>query len=687
MDALELTYPVDVVVPKLMGPDGSVRTEVTIEEVELCEVDRGSAPSSYSFQHFSSYGSLKAGTSSINDLGSVSLDKILDGAVSKDGEVTSEDFESRTKRSHLSTSSPGVYPRKSLKVSRSSSSTLCSKRPRVVQLDDSLFLNGADDVKDMSDKLGSYLKKCNSHEKTQSLKQKSSLSSKRGDKRNLKVSLKTKFDSLSTHVGNGSAAAGSSFFGLYGLKSDVQDFTKLADDPPLNDLLDGSYDCANLSKDKGKKDTNVNECFLQSIRKACSVLQLPLPVRPQNMAESESWSNSKPSTSVVSSVSSIEERVNFDVKGRTSAAESPSLNKVQDVCSKSEPLTHALGFKLHKPDDMFVKLGLPLPKDLESLLQDAGKSSVSSKNATDLRSAKQQSRRTMLQPFPWSHSFNGHSKANSDSSKFSANRTTCPGRWWRVGNFSNIPSASADCFTKDLESLTFNQSLFPSTLRVVGPDDGGSSVSVNHHQCGWDSLSSATCSKTSSVLVESRGKMNHEAKEHCPRVMAAAQTLFDIATTSALRQSIDGIVRWPKKPSQKSMKARKLKSEETEELYTTPTTHGLWSNNSFKNEGHQTHSSKKPKLGTTTESRRDIAQANCRRGPLNWATPRSSRSSPSKFIKDSVSDAKHSTAGAVKQSSMMPPPATSLLCKASSEGQQKTRKLMLMDWKRGGGAG
>lgn len=166
--------------------------------------------------------------------------------------------------------------------------------------------------------------------------------------------------------------------------------------------------------------------------------------------------------------------------------------------------------------------------------------------------------------------------------------------------------------------------------------------------------------------------------------MSAAQTLYDIAINAASRQNIDGIVRWPKKPSQKSMRARKLKSEETEELYTAPTTYGLWSYNSFKNEGHM-HPSKKPKLGTI-ESRRDIAQTNCRKGPLNWATPRSSRSSPSKFIRDSsVSEAKHSTSSIVKQSSMMPPPAT-LLSKAG-EGQQKTRKLMLMDWKRGGGTG
>lgn len=106
---------------------------------------------------------MPAGTSSINDLSSASLEKNPEGAVSKDGEDTSEDHGSRNKRSHLSTSSPGVQLRKSLKLSRSSSSSLCSKRPRVVQLEDSLFLRGADDIKDTSDKLGSYLKKCSSH--------------------------------------------------------------------------------------------------------------------------------------------------------------------------------------------------------------------------------------------------------------------------------------------------------------------------------------------------------------------------------------------------------------------------------------------------------------------------------------------------------------------------------------------
>lgn len=119
------------------------------------------------------------------------------------------------------------------------------------------------------------------------------------------------------------------YTGLYGLKSDVHDFTKLTDDPPLNDLFYGSYDCASLGKDKGKKDTNVNECFLQSIRKACSVLQLPWPVCPRNIAESESCSISKPSASLVSSVSSMEGGVNFDIEG-PSATDAPSSNKVSE---------------------------------------------------------------------------------------------------------------------------------------------------------------------------------------------------------------------------------------------------------------------------------------------------------------------------------------------------------------------
>lgn len=50
--------------------------------------------------------------------------------------------------------------RKSGKVSKTGN--LHSKRPRITQLEDSISVAGVDGIKDMSDKLGSYLTKCNS---------------------------------------------------------------------------------------------------------------------------------------------------------------------------------------------------------------------------------------------------------------------------------------------------------------------------------------------------------------------------------------------------------------------------------------------------------------------------------------------------------------------------------------------
>lgn len=45
----------------------------------------------------------------------------------------------------------------------------------------------------------------------------------------------------------------------------------------------------------------------------------------------------------------------------------------------------------------------------------------------------------------------------------------------------------------------------------------------------------------------------------CPQLLAAAQTLCDIAVQSGNHNNPNGILRWPKKLSQKSMKARKSK--------------------------------------------------------------------------------------------------------------------------------
>lgn len=115
--------------------------------------------------------------------------------------------------------------------------------------------------------------------------------------------------------------------GVYGLKSDSHDVTKLVDDLPLNELLYGNYQSPSLGKEKGKKATAVNESFLHSVRKSCSILQLPRPVQSQNISEIDSCSNKKMSMWLLSSVSVEASGVNGD-SGDSSMIDMSSSNKV-----------------------------------------------------------------------------------------------------------------------------------------------------------------------------------------------------------------------------------------------------------------------------------------------------------------------------------------------------------------------
>lgn len=114
---------------------------------------------------------------------------------------------------------------------------------------------------------------------------------------------------------------------------------------------------------------------------------------------------------------------------------------------------------LYTPIDIFKRLALPMPKDLDLLLSDATK--TTSKISTDPRAGKPAPQRTGLPPFPWSHSLSGHTKLGSDTVKLSANRTTCQGRWVKVKNPVALQKGSAELLV-DFESLTFDQSLVPS---------------------------------------------------------------------------------------------------------------------------------------------------------------------------------------------------------------------------------
>ncbi|KAF2297885.1 hypothetical protein GH714_004722 [Hevea brasiliensis] len=375
-------------------------------------------------------------------------------------------------------------------------------------------------------------------EKAHLSRQKNNFSSKRGDRRNSKVSTRAKYDSFSVKASLASfssAAAGNNFFGLYGLKTDVHDITKLVDDLSLNDLLQGAYECPSLGKDRGKKATNTTERILHSVRKACSILQLPRSAQIQNFADIDSCSNEKMPACQSSSISTVGNGDNGD----SSTTDISLSNKLQDSSNKSETPANLLNFSFDQPKDTLERLTLPPPKDLESLLLDAAKPAVSSRNASEPRPGKQISRWPSLPQFPWSHTFNGHCRTNSDAVKL----------------------------------LTI---------------------------------------------------------EHCPKVLAAAQTLCEIAACNS-RLNRDGmIMKWPKKPTQK-----------------------------------------RPKL-STSENKEDLAHINgVRKGPINWSTPKSSRSSAKLSVRDS-------TAYIVKQSCMMPPPAKVL--NRTCNGQQKVRKLMRMDW-------
>lgn len=165
----------------------------------------------------------------------------------------------------------------------------------------------------------------------------------------------------------------------------------------------------------------------------------------------------------------------------------------------------------------------------------------------------------------------------------------------------------------------------------------------------------------------------------CPRILAAAQTLCDMALAT-LKRNPDGMTKWPKKPSQKVMKARKLKSNEKLEETFAASIPVLGSNNLVRSVD-QVLPSKKPKLSTIENIKDFDGFSYLRKGPINWSTPRSSRSSPSKSMKDSVAETRHSTTSILKQSCMMPPPAR-VFDKACTS-QQKARKLLPMDWNRG----
>ncbi|KAF5800835.1 hypothetical protein HanRHA438_Chr06g0250241 [Helianthus annuus] len=180
---------------------------------------------------------------------------------------------------HDTTSAPEAKQRKSAKAARSNGNS--SRRSRAAHMEASLNVTEIVDVNNLPEELGSCPEKYNIADKTHAAKRKTSVSGKRSEKRNGKLS-KSKCDIFSIKAGLSSfrsSAGGNSVLGIYGSKRDICDFAKHVDEVSLNELLDGSYKCPDSIKVKEQSTEGLNGSFLLSVREACSVLHLQKPAQ------------------------------------------------------------------------------------------------------------------------------------------------------------------------------------------------------------------------------------------------------------------------------------------------------------------------------------------------------------------------------------------------------------------------
>ncbi|CAA2993028.1 Hypothetical predicted protein [Olea europaea subsp. europaea] len=521
-------------------------------------------------------------------------------------------FRSITSLSLKSEPEDKLLSRKSGKISRNNSG--CTKRSRMARIEVSTCKTGLINVNGISTELASYPSSCIIAEKTQVAKQKNGSNGKRGNKRNRMVP-KSRCDSLSLKNGFinfNYAAGGNNFFGLYGLKPDAFDITKHVNELSLNELLDGSYNCPSITKDKGKKAANLNNNLLDSVRNACSVLRLQKAVLAQKCVESDN-SNSSTGLPIAGSTASQSDGDKED----SCTADLTSSDK-ESCEEKIKTSTLTVESPLYNPKEVLERLALPPPKDLHSLLLDAAK--PSSRNNTDPRLGKSVCHRTGLPPFPWSHTFSGHNKSVTDAAKVSSSRTICQGRWVIVKHISSLQEDSTG-FLKGLESLTYNHSLVPTVNLKSGlPENEVAQITSSERV---SSMSEACSSSNVFPAV---------TDEHPPSHLAAAQMLCDMATHS-FKQNTCGVTKSLKKPSQMSKKTCKLKSVKSEILFAAPKPKtGL--DNLVKVKGTDYgFPSKKLRLSADVKNEYIGRTMSGSKEPLNWSALRSIKSSPSKLCR------------------------------------------------------
>ncbi|KAK4435411.1 hypothetical protein Salat_0704500 [Sesamum alatum] len=243
-------------------------------------------------------------------------------------------------------------------------------------------------------------------------------------------------------VSNGLASSPASchISGIYGLRSEVIDITKYVNKLSLDELLRGRHDYPSIAKDKRKNVSNSNNNFFQSFRKACSVLHDQKVHQIRKCAEIDSSFIQQVSTGSMT-ILVVRQTKLTTTEERVLTAELPSSDKVKESGDEIKLSKSVSDFPLYLPKDILERLALPPPKDLDSLLFDASKTTSSSKGCCDSCLGKTFFQRTALPSFPWSHSFTGHSQKGPV------------------------------CSVWDIESLTFDQNLVPNVnLTSETPD-------------------------------------------------------------------------------------------------------------------------------------------------------------------------------------------------------------------------
>ncbi|KAK9103764.1 hypothetical protein Sjap_021018 [Stephania japonica] len=446
--------------------------------------------------------------------------------------------------------------------------------------------------------------------------------------------------------------------------------------------------------------------------------------RQQSNIELENISSKKTGASVLNSGSST--------SGATSCKTDTCVPDHASSCKDAGSICAASATShstLCKPHDILERLSLPPAKDMDSLVFDTSKPMMSSKKTVDQLSSKLFSHGARLPPFSWSHCPSGLSKTTVDTSRFSASKSTSQGRWVRIGSIASSLGGNSN-YSSDLEVLISDHenstkgldpmvpSSEPKSLQrlqnslhgktkfrfmmgnslqmseaegTLKPCESGvasicSSFKVNEHtytekeKCKGRNIMGAApswnpYSPNKSYIDESEGFQSHlhtadnPKQGYSPKLLVAAQTLYEMSRYSASENKSRSF----KRPPQRINKPNKtglmmVKEEQTpsksEIGFCSPMT-------------DPTISLKKLNLSTNNK-RKDGRNSILGREPMKWSIPTSVRSSP---CRSECSDVKHSNADNSKLLGMMPP--SKRMFDRTYNNDQKVRKLMSTDWRRG----